>query len=86
MQNEEPLEFGEIALTGWNAHTDKMAEVGFLTIAGRLPSLVGQALRMAWAASPRDTRPEAPISAAGSQARWGAASCWRTRGVGARTR
>ncbi|MEV0165851.1 ABC transporter ATP-binding protein/permease, partial [Nonomuraea fuscirosea] len=55
MQNEEPLEFGEIALTGWNAHTDKMAEVGFLTIAGRLPSLVGQALRMAWAASPRDT-------------------------------
>ncbi|MFC5828164.1 ABC transporter ATP-binding protein [Nonomuraea insulae] len=53
MQNE-PLELGEISFHNWTAHTDKMAEVGFLTIARRLPSLVGQALRMAWQASPRD--------------------------------
>ncbi|MEU0572801.1 ABC transporter ATP-binding protein [Nonomuraea sp. NPDC005983] len=32
-----------------------MAEVGFLTIARRLPSLVGHAMGMAWRASPRDT-------------------------------
>ncbi|GAA3694327.1 ABC transporter ATP-binding protein [Nonomuraea antimicrobica] len=54
MQNE-PLELGEISISSWNAHTDKLAEVGFLTIARRLPALVGQALRMAWQASPRDT-------------------------------
>ncbi|MEU6714457.1 ABC transporter ATP-binding protein [Nonomuraea sp. NPDC046802] len=53
MQNE-PLELGEISFPRWNVHNDKMAEVGFLTIARRLPSLVGQAMRMAWAASPRD--------------------------------
>ncbi|AQZ65312.1 unnamed protein product [[Actinomadura] parvosata subsp. kistnae] len=54
MQNE-PLELGEISFSTWYAHTDKMAEVGFLTIARRLPSLVGHAMRMAWQASPRDT-------------------------------
>ncbi|MCF6476716.1 ABC transporter ATP-binding protein, partial [Nonomuraea sp. MG754425] len=53
MQNE-PLELGEISFSTWYAHTDKMAEVGFLTIAGRLPSLTGQAMRMAWQAGPRD--------------------------------
>ncbi|GAA3212143.1 ABC transporter ATP-binding protein [Nonomuraea helvata] len=52
---DEPLELGEIATPTWNVHNDKMAEVGFLTIARRLPSLVSQALRMAWGASPRDT-------------------------------
>ena len=52
---DEPLELGEISFSGWHVHTDKMAEVGFLTIARRLPSLVGQAMRMAWEASPRDT-------------------------------
>ncbi|MET8865225.1 ABC transporter ATP-binding protein [Nonomuraea sp. NPDC004580] len=54
MQNE-PLDIGELTVPEWSAHTDKMAEVGFLAIARRLPSLVGQALRMAWQASPRDT-------------------------------
>ncbi|MGW0810143.1 ATP-binding cassette domain-containing protein, partial [Nonomuraea sp. NPDC002799] len=53
MQNE-PLELGEISFPHWNVHNDKMAEVGFLTIARRLPSLVAQAIRMAWGASPRD--------------------------------
>jgi ATP-binding cassette subfamily B protein len=52
---DEPLELGEIALSEWHAHNDKMAEVGFLTIARRLPSLIRQAMGMAWQASPRDT-------------------------------
>ncbi|WP_345563220.1 ABC transporter ATP-binding protein/permease, partial [Nonomuraea rosea] len=52
---DEPLELGEISFSDWHAHTDKLAEVGFLTIARRLPSLVRQAMRMAWRASPRDT-------------------------------
>ncbi|MEV0378620.1 ABC transporter ATP-binding protein [Nonomuraea sp. NPDC050643] len=52
---DEPLELGEISFSDWHAHTDKLAEVGFLTIARRLPSLVKQAMRMAWRASPRDT-------------------------------
>ncbi|MBF8184670.1 ABC transporter ATP-binding protein [Nonomuraea sp. K274] len=52
---DAPLELGELSFSDWYAHTDKMAEVGFLTIARRLPSLVGQAMRMAWGASPRDT-------------------------------
>ncbi|MFI7703511.1 ABC transporter ATP-binding protein [Nonomuraea sp. NPDC049480] len=52
---DEPLELGEISFSDWHAHTDKLAEVGFLTIARRLPSLVAQAMRMAWRASPRDT-------------------------------
>ncbi|MBB6546607.1 ABC transporter ATP-binding protein [Nonomuraea rubra] len=52
---DEPLELGEMSFSEWYAHTDKMAEVGFLTIARKLPSLIGQAMRMAWRASPRDT-------------------------------
>ncbi|MFD1536478.1 ABC transporter ATP-binding protein [Nonomuraea guangzhouensis] len=52
---DEPLELGEVSASDWHAHTDKMAEVGFLAIAKRLPSLVVQAMRMAWEASPRDT-------------------------------
>ncbi|MEU7003819.1 ABC transporter ATP-binding protein [Nonomuraea sp. NPDC046570] len=52
---EEPLELGELSISDWYAHTDKLTEVGFLTIARRLPALVGQALRLAWRASPRDT-------------------------------
>ncbi|MGN9841055.1 ABC transporter ATP-binding protein [Nonomuraea sp. H19] len=52
---DEPLELGEISLPEWYAHSDKVAEAGFLTIARRLPSLINHAMRMAWAASPRDT-------------------------------
>src|SRR5687768_8855086 len=48
-------EIGEISVSGWYAHTDKMTKVGFLTIARRLPALVSQAVRLAWLASPRDT-------------------------------
>ncbi|MEV4798417.1 ABC transporter ATP-binding protein [Nonomuraea sp. NPDC049421] len=64
MQNE-PLDIGELTVPNWSAHTDKMAEVGFLTIARRLPSLVGQALRMAWQASPRDTLATVSLSLLG---------------------
>ncbi|WP_219462237.1 ABC transporter ATP-binding protein [Nonomuraea rhizosphaerae] len=53
--NEESLELGEVAASDWHVHDDKMAEVGFLVIARRLPSLVAQAMSIAWRASPRDT-------------------------------
>ncbi len=62
---DEPLELGEISFSDWHAHTDKMAEVGFLTIARRLPALVGQAMRMAWRASPRDTAATVGFNLAG---------------------
>ncbi|MFI6298030.1 ABC transporter ATP-binding protein [Nonomuraea sp. NPDC050790] len=52
---DDALEIGEITISDWYAHTDQMAEAGFLTIARRLPSLIGQAMRLAWRASPRDT-------------------------------
>ncbi|RJL35274.1 ATP-binding cassette domain-containing protein [Bailinhaonella thermotolerans] len=52
---DEPLELSEISISDWYAHADTMAQVGFLTMARRLPSLVGQALRIAWSASRRDT-------------------------------
>ncbi|TMR22481.1 ABC transporter ATP-binding protein [Nonomuraea turkmeniaca] len=52
---EESLELGEITISDWYGHADKMAEVRFRTIARRLPSLVRQAMGVAWQASPRDT-------------------------------
>ncbi|MFI7443531.1 ABC transporter ATP-binding protein [Nonomuraea indica] len=52
---DEPLEIGEISLSDWHAHMGTMTEAGFLSIARRLPSLVRQALTLAWRASPRDT-------------------------------
>ncbi|MEV1179306.1 ABC transporter ATP-binding protein, partial [Nonomuraea sp. NPDC049784] len=52
---EEALDMGEITISDWYGHADKMAEVRFLTIARRLPSLIRQAMGVAWQASPRDT-------------------------------
>ncbi|MFC5833165.1 hypothetical protein [Nonomuraea insulae] len=52
---DESLELGEITISDWHGHADKTAEVRFRTIARRLPSLVHQALSVAWKASPRDT-------------------------------
>ncbi|SEM70357.1 ATP-binding cassette, subfamily B [Nonomuraea pusilla] len=52
---DEPLELGEISLSEWHAHNDTMSDVGFLAIARKLPSLVRQAMSIAWRASPRDT-------------------------------
>ncbi|MFI0419320.1 ABC transporter ATP-binding protein [Spongiactinospora sp. 9N601] len=63
---EEPIEgLGELALPKWFALNDKMAGVGFLTVARRLPSLVRHALRMAWQASPRDTAATIALSLLG---------------------
>ncbi|MEU6729956.1 ABC transporter ATP-binding protein, partial [Nonomuraea wenchangensis] len=52
---EPDLELGELAPSTFHVHDDTMAAVGFLTIARRLPSLIAEALRLAWSASPRDT-------------------------------
>ncbi|WP_344204532.1 ABC transporter ATP-binding protein [Nonomuraea bangladeshensis] len=52
---EPDLELGEITPSTYYAHHDTMAAVGFLTMARRLPSLIAEALRLAWSASPRDT-------------------------------
>ncbi|MEV4117013.1 ABC transporter ATP-binding protein [Nonomuraea sp. NPDC049695] len=52
---EEALDMGEITISDWYGHADKMAEVRFLTIARRLPSLIRQAMGVAWQASSRDT-------------------------------
>jgi ATP-binding cassette subfamily B protein/ATP-binding cassette subfamily C protein len=54
-QSNEPDELGELSLPKWHAHVDALSGVGFLTVARRLPALVGQAVRIAWSASPRDT-------------------------------
>ncbi|MEU8248035.1 hypothetical protein [Nonomuraea sp. NPDC048916] len=62
---DEPLELGEISLSEWHIHMDQMAEVGFLTIARRLPSLVRQAMGMAWQASRRDTAATVVLSLLG---------------------
>ncbi|SEH01823.1 ATP-binding cassette, subfamily B/ATP-binding cassette, subfamily C [Nonomuraea solani] len=51
---EQALDMGEITISDWYGHADKMAEVRFRTIAGRLPSLVRQAMKVAWRANPRD--------------------------------
>ncbi|MDR8409129.1 ABC transporter ATP-binding protein/permease [Nonomuraea sp. 3-1Str] len=62
---DEPLELGEIANPDWYAHTDTMNQVSFLAIARRLPSLVRQAMGMAWRASPRDTAATAVLQLLG---------------------
>ncbi|MEO3862432.1 ABC transporter ATP-binding protein [Acrocarpospora sp. B8E8] len=48
-------DFSDLTTHNWHAHDDTMSGVGFVTIARRLPALIGQAVRMAWQASPRDT-------------------------------
>lgn len=45
---------GEITLSDWYGHAGAMADVGFLSLSRRLPALVAQAVRLGWAASPRD--------------------------------
>jgi ATP-binding cassette, subfamily B, bacterial len=45
----------ELTANYWNAYTERMASVGFRDVARRFPGLVGQAVRLGWAASPRDT-------------------------------
>jgi len=45
----------ELTANYWQAYNDRMRSVGFQDMARRFPSLVGQAVRLGWAASPRDT-------------------------------
>jgi len=52
--SDDPV-LAEFNAPDWFAFSDQMAGLGFLTVARRLPALIGQALRMAWSASPRDT-------------------------------
>ncbi|MEV5409074.1 ABC transporter ATP-binding protein [Thermopolyspora sp. NPDC052614] len=51
----DPDELGELDMPKWYAHADALADVGFLTVARKLPALIAQAVRIAWAAGPRDT-------------------------------
>ncbi|MEU8266597.1 ABC transporter ATP-binding protein [Sphaerisporangium sp. NPDC049002] len=53
--DDAPADLGEVTFSDWNAHIVTMTGVGFLTVARRLPALIGHAVRMAWQASPRDT-------------------------------
>nr|WP_245646663.1 ABC transporter ATP-binding protein [Microtetraspora niveoalba] len=52
---DELPDFSDLTTHRWHAHDDTMRNIGFLTIARRLPALVVQATRMAWEASRRDT-------------------------------
>jgi ATP-binding cassette subfamily B protein/ATP-binding cassette subfamily C protein len=45
----------ELTAGYWRAYDARMATIGFRDVARRFPGLVGQAVRLGWAASPRDT-------------------------------
>ena len=45
----------ELAAGYWQAHDQRLAEIGFGSIARQLPGLIGQAIRLAWQANRRDT-------------------------------
>ncbi|HEY6786758.1 MAG TPA: ABC transporter ATP-binding protein/permease, partial [Trebonia sp.] len=45
----------ELTAAYWRAYDSRMASVGFRDVARRFPGLVGQAVRLGWQASPRDT-------------------------------
>ncbi|GGL21071.1 multidrug ABC transporter permease [Sphaerisporangium melleum] len=53
--DEAPIELAEVTVSDWYAHAETMSGIGFLTVARRLPALIGHAVRLAWQASPRDT-------------------------------
>ncbi|GLX00197.1 ABC transporter ATP-binding protein [Microtetraspora sp. NBRC 16547] len=48
-------DFSGFTTNMWHTHDDTMRNIGFFTIARRLPALIMQAVRMAWEASRRDT-------------------------------
>ncbi len=52
---EDLPDFSDLTPNRWHEHDDIMRNIGFLTIARRLPALIGQAVRMAWEAGRRDT-------------------------------
>ncbi|WP_308167601.1 ABC transporter ATP-binding protein [Catellatospora tritici] len=45
----------ELAAEDWMVHAEAFAKTGFWAVARRLPALVRESLRLAWAANPRDT-------------------------------
>jgi ATP-binding cassette subfamily B protein len=45
----------ELSAFYWRAYDERLAEIGFVSIARQLPGLIGQAVRLGWAASRRDT-------------------------------
>ncbi len=48
-------ETAELTASYWRTYDRRMATVGFRDVARRFPGLVGQAIRLGWAASPFDT-------------------------------
>ncbi|HVT71371.1 MAG TPA: ABC transporter ATP-binding protein, partial [Trebonia sp.] len=48
-------ETAELTAAYWRAYDQRMATVGFRDVARRLPALIGQAIRLGWSASRRDT-------------------------------
>jgi ATP-binding cassette subfamily B protein len=51
----QEIEGPKLAEHRWTARTGELAETGLITVARRLPALIGQALRLAWQASRADT-------------------------------
>jgi ATP-binding cassette, subfamily B, bacterial len=45
----------ELTASYWRAHDQRLAAIGFSTVARQFPGLVGQALRLSWEANRRDT-------------------------------
>nr|WP_062341532.1 ABC transporter ATP-binding protein [Herbidospora sakaeratensis] len=54
-ESDDLPDFSDLTTTNWHHHDDLMSNIGFLTVARRLPALIVQSFRMAWEASPRDT-------------------------------
>ncbi|WP_062349580.1 ABC transporter ATP-binding protein [Herbidospora yilanensis] len=54
-ESDDLPDFSDLTTNDWHAHDDLMSNIGFLTVARRLPALIVQGCRMAWEASPRDT-------------------------------
>jgi ATP-binding cassette subfamily B protein/ATP-binding cassette subfamily C protein len=51
----EDHETAELSANYWHAYTQRMAAVKFSDVARRFPALIGQAVRLGWAASRTDT-------------------------------
>ena len=49
----------ELTAAYWSAHNQRLAQTSFAAMARQLPGLIGQAVRLGWEASRRDTA--API-------------------------
>lgn len=45
----------ELSAFYWQAHDERLAETGFVSIARQLPGLIGRAVRLGWEANRRDT-------------------------------